>query len=269
MDDIDLLPGAAPFFYPGGEVGCLLIHGFTGTPFEVRWLGEHLNARGYTVYGPRLAGHGTRPEDLARVHWEEWAGDVLAGYELLAARCERVIPIGLSMGGALALWLAAQRPVAALVTLSAVLRYDDPRMRWAGLAKIVRKTMGKGHDPAGTSRFEAYVRAEQARRGEPIIGHPSYEVWVLGAVPALLKLLEATRAVAGRITAPALLVHSRADGTVPLDNLALIQQSIGSDEIQTLVLENSGHVVTEDVESEIVYQTVTTFIDKHCQCSET
>lgn len=263
MDTIDLLPGAAPFFYPGNEVGCLLIHGFTGTPFEMRWLGEHLNAQGYTTYGPRLAGHGTRPEDMARVHWEEWAGDVLAGYDMLAARCDRVIPIGLSMGGALTLWLSAHRPVAALVTLSAVLRFDDPRLRWAGLMKVVRKTMDKERDPEATSRFEAHVLAEQARRGEPQTGHPSYGAWVLGAVPAFLALLEATRAVAGRITAPALLVHSRADPTVPFDNLALIENSIRSSEVQKLILERSGHVITEDVESEIVYQTVSDFINKH------
>ncbi len=107
MDAITLLDGAAPFYSHGSDVSCLLIHGLTSTPNEMRWLGQHLRQQGFTVCEPRLAGHGTTPSDLARVTWREWYADVLAGYRMLRRECGRVFVMGRSMGGALALLLAA------------------------------------------------------------------------------------------------------------------------------------------------------------------
>ncbi len=68
-----LIPTAEPFVFPGGPVGCLLVHGFTGTPKEMRWLGEYLAGQGHTVLGVRLAGHATQPEDMIRARWWDWA----------------------------------------------------------------------------------------------------------------------------------------------------------------------------------------------------
>ena len=103
-----IIPGAEPFFYPSGEVGCLLIHGLTGTPFEMRELGEYLSAQGYTVSGPRLAGHGTTDwRDLANTKWQDWYQTVVDAYSDLAARCRQVYLVGLSAGGALALYHCA------------------------------------------------------------------------------------------------------------------------------------------------------------------
>ena len=62
-----ILPGAEPFFLPGGKRGVLLIHGFTGLPAEMLLLGQYLNMRGYTVLGVRLAGHATTVEDMSHM----------------------------------------------------------------------------------------------------------------------------------------------------------------------------------------------------------
>src|SRR5690554_1252829 len=75
--DLDL---RQPFFHQGNSTGCLLIHGFTGTPSEMRPLGTYLNQQGYTVSGIQLPGHGTKPEDLMRVKWEAWYQEAVAGY---------------------------------------------------------------------------------------------------------------------------------------------------------------------------------------------
>ncbi|MBI1854527.1 MAG: carboxylesterase, partial [Chloroflexi bacterium] len=64
-----IIPTAEPFFLPGSKTGCLLIHGFTGAPKEMRWMGEYLADKGYSVLGVRLAGHATRPEDMIRSNW--------------------------------------------------------------------------------------------------------------------------------------------------------------------------------------------------------
>jgi carboxylesterase len=96
-----IIPTAEPFFFAGNRVGCLLIHGFSGTPKEMRWMGEYLGNLGYSVLGIRLAGHATQPEDMQRMHWQDWLASVEDGYWLLQGSVDQVFLIGLSMGGIL------------------------------------------------------------------------------------------------------------------------------------------------------------------------
>ena len=74
-----------PFFWEGGPTGILLVHGFTATPAEVRLLAKILHERGFTVAGPLLPGHGTKPEDLNRVRWQDWVEEGEKAYRQLAA----------------------------------------------------------------------------------------------------------------------------------------------------------------------------------------
>ncbi|WP_235189307.1 carboxylesterase [Exiguobacterium sp. NG55] len=59
-----VIPGAGAFYYEGNEIGILLCHGFNGTPQSVQDVGIELMKQGFTVYAPRLKGHGTHPEDF-------------------------------------------------------------------------------------------------------------------------------------------------------------------------------------------------------------
>src|SRR5262245_4963531 len=111
-----------PFELPGDDRGVLCIHGFTGTPHDMRFLGASLAAGGRTVAGIALPGHATRVEDLEPLGHADWTAAVLRAYDDLAARCRRVAVVGQSMGGLLALWLATRRPgVAAVASLAAPL----------------------------------------------------------------------------------------------------------------------------------------------------
>ena len=101
------LPNAEPFFYPGGQTGCLLVHGFTGAPHEMHGLGKHLSGAGYSVLGVRLSGHGTDPKDMIRSRWRDWLASVEDGWNLLSGCTERIVVIGLSMGGVLSLTFSA------------------------------------------------------------------------------------------------------------------------------------------------------------------
>ncbi len=98
-----IIPTAEPFHFAGkganAKIGCLVTHGFTGAPKEMRWLGEYLNRQGYTVCGIRLNGHATKPEDMVRSHWQDWLLSVEDGYDLLHSCTEKVFLLGLSMGG--------------------------------------------------------------------------------------------------------------------------------------------------------------------------
>ncbi len=81
-----LMPGGESFYLPGGETGCLLLHGFTSMPEEMLPLGEYLAGKGFTVMGVRFTGHGTHPDDLLLTHWADWLVDVEDGLGMLAKR---------------------------------------------------------------------------------------------------------------------------------------------------------------------------------------
>lgn len=95
------------FLWENGPIGVLLLHGLTATTAEVRILARELHDRGYTVMGPLLPGHGTQPEELNKVSWEDWAWTAEASYQHLATLCPTVFVGGESTGAALALHLAS------------------------------------------------------------------------------------------------------------------------------------------------------------------
>ena len=114
-----IIPSAEPFYFPGNKTGCLLVHGFTGAPKEMRWMGEYLAEEGFSVLGVRLAGHATKPEDMIRTRYTDWMHSVEDGYHLLKGTVDRVFLIGLSMGGALSLLMASKLDVSGVFVMSA------------------------------------------------------------------------------------------------------------------------------------------------------
>src|SRR5439155_4150293 len=134
------LPAGDGFALPGSRsLGCLLVHGFTATPDEMRPLGEALARRGFPVRGVRLAGHGTDVADLAMTGWPAWFASVEEGLDRLRTDASRVAIAGMSLGALLAIHAAATRPadVAGLVLCGTPLRLGDARVRWLpALARI-------------------------------------------------------------------------------------------------------------------------------------
>src|SRR4249920_1156269 len=105
MSDPQILPGAEPWSSEGGPDGVLVLHGFTGSPQSMRGLAVAFAAAGFTVELPRLPGHGTSVEDFLTTTFADWSEAAELAYTDLAARCERVVVAGLSMGAMLAAWL--------------------------------------------------------------------------------------------------------------------------------------------------------------------
>ncbi len=97
------------FFLPGAGLSALLIHGLTGTPYEMRYLGERLASRGVRVRGVKLAGHAGTPEELGAAGYDNWYESVINGLEELRQYTEPVVVVGLSMGAVLAARLAADQ----------------------------------------------------------------------------------------------------------------------------------------------------------------
>lgn len=242
-----IIPATEPFFFPGGRTGCLLIHGFTGTPKEMRWMGEYLAKEGHTVLGPRLFGHATRPEDMIRARWQDWVASVEDGWRLLSGACERIFVMGLSMGGVLALHTAAHFPAAGVVAMATPFALpDDPRL---SLAKIIARF--KPYFPKGPSDWHD----KEAERD-----HVSYPVYPMRALPELLALMGEMRAALPKISAPALVIHSKGDGGVPPENAQNIYDRLTTQDKQLLWVEKSGHVVTRDAERLRVFRAASDFV---------
>lgn len=241
------MPGAEPFLFQGGRLGCLLIHGFTGAPNEMRGLGTRLNEAGYTALGPRLTGHGTDLSDLHRARWQDWVADVIDANHLLSGLCDRVVAVGLSMGGVLSLLLAALEPIAGVVTLSTPYELPpDPRARFARLISPVIKTYPKTH----------------RRVAPPAEGHVSYPAYSMRAIAELEALLRLMREHLSDVRQPVLSIHSKQDASVAPEAMTKLHDGlVHAADHSMLWLEAGKHVVTEDVTHEQVERAILDFID--------
>ena len=244
-----IIPTAEPFFFPAGPVGCLLVHGFTGSPKEMRWMGEYLAGQGYTVLGIRLAGHATRPADLLRSRWPDWVASVEEGYHILGGGSRPIFVMGLSMGGVLALLFASRYPVTGVVAMSTLYALpSDWRLRFAKPLSLIKSAVPKGapdwHNP-------------EAGRD-----HVDYPFYPTRAIAELRDLLSEMRENLPKVTAPTLLIHSRQDTGVPTDNMEAIYNALGTKDKQMVWVEESGHVITREPQRPTVFQAARDFVER-------
>jgi carboxylesterase len=249
-----IMSTAEPFFFPGkSPVGVLLIHGFTGTPKELRWMGEYLNREyGFSTLGIRVTGHATRPEDMIRSRYSDWQASVEDGFHLLSGTAKNVYFCGLSMGGVLSLYSAAKLPVKGAIAMSAPYRLpDDPRLKIIGLLSKVQPYMHKDEED-GTGWF-----------GDTWQGyHVSYPAAPLRSIGELNLLLAETRRVLPEIRVPVLLIHSRDDDYVVKDSMERIYTDLGTTDKQMMWVEGAGHVIPEEPIREQVFKAVAEFINR-------
>ena len=239
-----------PFFFEGGPTGCLLIHGFSGSPPEMRPMGEYLAQQELTVLGVRLAGHGTTPEDMARTGWRDWIASAEEGLRKLQALCDPVFLAGLSMGGLIGLHLAAHHPVAGVVAMSAPAYIADWRFRFLPLVQpFVRWVTPGGEsdltDPEAQNRFSAYNRLPTS------------------ALVSLRQLLRIVRQELPQVRMPVLIMQGKHDRTIPPDSAQIICDGLGTTDKEIVWWPNSGHAITIDSEQEAVWARAHTFITAH------
>ncbi len=244
---------AEPFFFPRGPRAVLLIHGFTATPQEMRFLGRYLADRGYTALGIRLAGHATTPAAMARTNWQDWAASVEDGWHLLRSAGYRTIAVvGLSLGGALALYHAARFPVAAVAALAAP--YRLPRHPLMPLLPVLRWVM-----PYWSKRFWRPPLVDPVRLPEVHLSYPAYPTRSLLQFRAFLTRLHR---MLPRVTAPALFVYATGDSVVPVAHMHRYAQAIGSAHKETVLQRVNRHVITLGVHREEVFQAVHAFLER-------
>ena len=248
---------AEPFFLPGNRTGILLIHGFTGTPKEMRWMGEYINHElGFTCLGVRLAGHATRPKDMVRSNWTDWTASVEDGYNLLRGAADNIYFVGLSMGGALSLLMSTKFAphVKGIVTMSAPYVLPDEHPAWQiRLFSYFKTYIRKSKGEPGTGWFDM----------EAFKDHISYPLNPIRSAAELKVLLDKMRTALPKVTVPVMLIHSKDDTYVVPENLEKIYAGLVNVSDKTkLYVTGSGHVVTRDAARHQVFKAAGDFIQK-------
>jgi len=242
-----ILPGCEPYEATGGDIGVLVLHGFTGNPSSVRPLAEFLAADGFTVSLPRLPGHGTSVADMMTTSWADWTGAVLDAYDDLAARTARVAVVGLSMGGGLSAYVAQRRDVGAVVFINPLVKPPVPEMI-DGLNQLIE---------AGLTTIDA-IGSDVKREG---VSELAYDATPLACAKSLFDGIGEVYDALGSIVAPSLLLSSREDHVVTADNGDdLVARVRGP--IERVWLENSFHVATIDNDQPLVESLTRDFIHK-------
>ncbi|OGO05619.1 MAG: hypothetical protein A2Y73_01085 [Chloroflexi bacterium RBG_13_56_8] len=230
----------SPFALAGGPVGCLLVHGFTGAPPEMRPPGDFLHQQGISVSAPLLPGHGTVPEDLNRVRWQDWVEVARDAFWALRRQCKVVFVGGLSMGSLVVLHLAVLQP-----DLAGIMLYS-PALKVANRLYPLLPL------------FRSFLK--QWPKGSPDLTDPEavHRLWTYDTYPVrgAYELMKFQRVVWGeihRVRVPAIVFHSTLDREIHPTAGKFTFEGLGSQDKELVTLHNSGHVITVDSERESVF----------------
>jgi carboxylesterase len=238
---------------PGGyriearRLGVLLVHGLTSTPQAMQALGEALAQQGLDVEAVLLPGHGTQPEDLLGVKWVDWYEHVREAAALMRQRYDCVFVCGQSLGGSLALRLAAEEELDGVITLAGMAYMRDWKLLFLPvLSRLVRWRHSPGNDIAKPGVQDA----------------GSYDRMPLSAIGELLSLGRQVRQDLPRVTSPALVIQSSVDHVVHPGNADYIHERIGSETKELVRLQRSYHVISLDNDLALVVDRIVRFVRK-------
>ncbi|GHU72455.1 esterase [Clostridia bacterium] len=237
-----------PFFFKGGSVGVLLIHGFTGSPSHMRPLGEALRDAGYTVRGILLPGHADSLEAMERSNWSEWLEASEKAYKRLAEDCDQVVVGGLSMGGAIACYLAEKYPVKALLTYAPALKPKHSYIKYAHLVKHFMPHVGW----SGNSLLH-----DEGFMKEYNIGYNGLPV---SKVDDLIKIYTMANEQLKKITCPVFVAQSKFDEQVHKDVPDMLKAGVSSKVCEVLWLTKSPHVCTIGADHDVVFDRTLQFL---------
>jgi carboxylesterase len=214
-------------FIHGNRTGCLLIHGFGGTPADLGDLPERLAAQGYSILIVRLAGHGTTPTAFHTSRAEDWLASVEAGFDTLRQHCQNIVVVGFSLGGVLGLLLSQRRQFDGLVTIgSRVITIPSRSLRYAPIRMLLSL-----RDPSLAAAFQLHLIVQQAARILPMV------------------------------QLPVLVMHGRNDVVVTHENAEAILTGVSSSQKELVWWENTGHQMLEHGQHrEAIYQRIALFV---------
>jgi len=249
---------SSEFLLQGGRDGVLLIHGLTGTPTEMRFVGKGLHRAGYSVLGMQLAGHCGSEADLLATGWRDWYRSVTEAADKLAAQVDLVFVGGLSMGALLALKLAIDRPtqISGLALYGTTFAYDGwtiPRIAKLSFLLPLAMRLGIGRKQRFMEKPPYGIKCERVRQriagsmlsGDSAGGGLPGNPWP--SLAEFYRLSSRVRKQLDQVRAPCLVVHSANDDVASVRNSQIVERSVGA-EVETMLLHNSYHMVTVDQE---------------------
>ena len=241
------------FFIPGDSRGVLLIHGLTGTPAEMKYLGRKLAAAGFTVYGMQLAGHCGGRKDLLRTGWMDWYESIERAHDWLAQRCEVVFAAGLSVGATLTLHLAACRPGAlAGIALYSTTIWNDgwsvsiahPLLPLAAYLPFVSRISIPEGPPYGI-KDERMRQMIVSRMKNGDSGAAGLSGTPIASLLEMQHLIDQVKSEIQDIHTPALVVHTLEDDISSMRNARYLEKNLGGP-VTLRILNDSFHMITID-----------------------
>ncbi len=262
-----------PFFVAGNEIGCLLVHGFTGNPADLRPLANQLATCGYSVALPLLPGHGNHNAELGKYRWQDWLAAVHEQLFDLRKRCRIVVLIGFSMGGALSLMEMARQPADLLILLAPALGLgrhwiDHVQLPLLRVLKYVRPWFY----PFAEADFQnPQVRAQLAA-GAPAgtnFDDPAVQAMLrrqvrlsTAAIDQFYRLARRANRLGKQITQPTLLMHGRSDRTIPSSYSVKFYNRLGSTD-KELRWWDSDHMLVTGPEGAAIIAAILSWLDQH------
>lgn len=228
------------------EIGVLALHGLTGTPQVLGRSTAALEEAGYTVHAPLLPGHGTTVEDLARTSWDDWTKAADSSLSSLLDRTERVLVMGLSMGGTLALQLAGRRS-----QVAGVVAINSPAIPIPEVEQQLLSAIDEG---------ETMIPDFGLDLADPTASAPAYGECPLVSMLELCRGIWEVQADLPNVTCPALLAASQIDNVIPaLESREHIADLI-SGPVERLDLARSRHLATIDFDKQNIADSVLKFL---------
>ena len=252
----------------GGNHSVLLVHGLTGSPFEMKYLARKLNKAGFTVKGPCLEGHGTNLKNLSKTKWKDWYQSVHKGFKEIKESSDTVSVVGLCMGALLSLHLAYElgSEIAAVSLISTTLFYDGWSLPWFKFLLPIAY-----YTPLrfiySYSETEPYGIKNKLLR-ERIVNFMKMDSIAYTKIPAssmheLFKLTREVKRELPAITTPALILHSREDDLTSIKNPDYVEEKIGSKIVRKIILDDSYHMMTIDNQKDrVAEETIKFFVEQ-------
>ena len=243
-----------PFYFHGDNgKGVLLVHGWTSTAYEVRRLGKFLHEKGFTVSGPMLRGHGTKPEDLENITYQDWLVDLLKAYDELEKECNQIYIAGTSIGASLAILLALQRPQTKGLVLMATpykIKLEKILETWGKLILPFKKYNTKFYPPT----FGAATTITR------VIAYQKYST---KSALEVIDLVKAVREKLKEIKQPCFLIQSKQDHVVSHKSMDKIYEKISSNVKKKKYINRAYHTFISDIKNEHVFMDILAFLQNN------
>lgn len=235
-------PKFSPLSLTGGSIGCLLVHGFTSCPLDIRPLTKFLYRRGFTVREVLLPGHGTSYQDMARFGGRDWLAAVETELAELQQQCTQVWLLGFSLGGILTAIVASRQRVQGLVCIAAPIWLRPKRTRYASFMQF----------------FQKY--AQMGNRQQYQFPSWRYEQVAVKNIVDLNNLIRRAKRTFAGIHVPSLVIQGNLDCTIQVRSANYIYNKLGASAKELFMVEGGAHMLLLEPVSAQVCAKVESFI---------